>query len=250
MKAGLSTACFNNFSETENAIRKISQSGACVSEVYLRTFYEYRPEFARRYAGDTAVYDICVNPDNFEAQLFSPSRRVSGDGYYWLDQTLRSAQLFGCKNFLLRGSAHGSIDEIAGYLGAITRFCARYGVNAVLSNSVSGIYGRPSVFGELKNRCPALSGALDLKEAYLSGYPYTMYLKDMSGAISLVRIADVDGNGGFCLPGRGGTDFYGLFSRLKEEGFDGAVIVDAPADDAGEIERSLEYINNIIYNVK
>lgn len=98
-----------------------------------------------------------------------------------------------------------------------------------------GVYRRPYIFGELKKRCPQLTGVLDLAAARRSGYPYTMYLKDMEGAISQVNITveDLKANAE-------------LFKRLNGIGFDGAVIIDAErCADASDLKRLTEFLRDI-----
>lgn len=258
MKIGVSTACFCPELETEAAVRKIKQLGVDCADVLLRTFYEYRPEFAKAFAPDICgvdVHSVRVFPLNFEPQLFSASRRIRGDGLYWLDQIMRSAQLFGAKNYVFRGDAHTvancGFDGLSGYMRGVIEFCARYGINVCIENSSYGLYNRPSVFGELKARCPGLGGAFSLKQARASGYPYQMYLKDMSGAISQVYLSDVGEDGKFCLPNEGITDFSELFKRLKDTGFDGAVFIENEGvGDASRLKNALEFLMETADKVK
>ena len=122
MKTGISTASFFLRGETEDAIKTIKELGAGCAEVFLGTYYEYRPEFAKKHAPLAEGMDICsihALSTNFEPQLFSASRRVRGDAYYWLDQLMRSAQLFGTDKYSFHGCvAHGherkDIEETAG----------------------------------------------------------------------------------------------------------------------------------------
>ena len=160
MKIGISTASFTEY-ETEDALSLLKEAGAQTCEVYLKTFYEYRPEFAKKYAERLAGVEVScirVNSQNFEPQLFSPSRRVRGDGFYWLDQVLRSAQLFGAKNYILSGLPNTED------LTPVADFCARYGVNILVENC-SDVLG-------LKLKC--------------------VYLQDMQGAIVAVRVSKAD----------------------------------------------------------
>lgn len=251
MRVGLSTACFADLCETEEAFGALRESGAECCEVYLRTFYEYRPEFLKKFCGrleNIAVTSVCVNHSNFEDQLFSPSRRIRGDGFYWLDQILRSAQLLQAKNYTLCGSADGvqnpDFDCLSQYINGAIGFCARYGAGLCLKNG--GLYNAAGGFSALKQRCGGLSGVLDLNSARLSGYPYTMYLKDMSGSIAYVRVCDFDGRGAACLPGLGTFDFADFFANLAKEGFDGDVIIDAHAHSVEEAKDSVKYIKGII----
>lgn len=254
MKIGISTACIHKFYETEDCLSHIKELGADACEVYLQTFYEYRPEFSKKYASRTQgaeVYSVHTAPENFENQLFSNERRIRGDGFYWLEQVMRSAQLLGAKNytfhgFTRKGYESDNFDYIAERLRDIADFAARYGVKLCLENVGWATYNRPFVFRELKNRCPQLSGVFDIKHARMSGYPYAMYLRDMQGAISHVDISDVDENGKTCLPGKGLYDFKELFARLKDVGFDGAVIIEsANFSEIDELKNSVEFLKEI-----
>lgn len=258
MKIGISTASLYKTCETEDAFYIIKDACAESCEVYLGTFYEYRPEFAKKFAERAAgleVNSVQVNPLNFESQLFFRGRRERGDGFYWLDQILRSAQLFGAKNYTFHGfvrkeDGKDDFDYIAERLRGVADFCARYGVQLCLENVRWGLYNRPSVFAELKRRCNNLAGVFDIKQARKSGYPYQTYIKDMAGAISHVHISDVDENGKTCLPGQGVYDFKEIFARLKDAGFDGAAVIEA--DGSGGVnglKRSVEFLKETVYNI-
>lgn len=255
MKIGISTASFSKKLETEEALSAVKEVGADIAEVYLKTFYEYRPEFAKKFAQNTAgveVSSIHVNPLNFEPQLFFRSRRERGDGFYWLDQVLRSAQLFGAKKYTFHGfvrknSGGDDYDYISERLREIADFCARYGVTVCLENVRWATYDRPSVFRELKTRCSQIAGVFDIKQARKSGYPYQTYIKDMEGAISHVHISDLNERGKTCLPGRGVYDFKEIFARLKDAGFDGNVLIECGNfGDLDELKKSVEFLKELI----
>ncbi len=213
MKIGISTASLTRL-ETEDALNLLKEVGAETSEVYLKTFYEYRPEFAKKYAERTAgveVNFIRVNSQNFEPQLFSKSRRVRGDGFYWLDQILRSAQLFGAKNYVFQCLA--KTDDSAERLREIADFCARYGVNLCVEHA----------------GCPQLASGIVLKQIHA-------YLQDMQGTIVAVRVSKADKK---------------VFSQLKAAGFDGAVLVETSNfKEVEELKKSVEFLKEIIYNIK
>ena len=228
MITALSTENLEARLETEDALSEIKKLGATHCELYLQTFYEYRPEFSKKFAAVAEGVNVCavrVPPANYEAQLFSERRRTRGDGFYWLDQVLRSAAVFGAERYVLRGLTDG---RDFGYLGErlneVISFCARYGVKLSLENSCAGLYNAHGVFKELKNHCPELCGALDLAQARKSNYPYGMYINETSGSLSHVRLTDFDAFGKPCALGEGAFDFSELFSRLKDSGFDGTVI--------------------------
>lgn len=260
MKIGISTACLYLRENTEDAITTIKSLGAGITEIFLGTFYEYRPEFAKKYsprAEGLEVNSIHTFTNNFEPMLFNRSRRVRGDGYYWLDQIMRSAQLFGCKNYTFhgitrKGAGNSNYDLFAESLERAFEFCSRYGVRLCLENVFWSTYNRPGVFTEIKNRFEGLWGVFDIKQARRSGYPYSMYIREMGERISHAHLSDMDENGRVCLPGKGVYDFTAILKELKDCGFDGNILIEVYPEDYGEIEElkvSLEYLSEIAYKI-
>lgn len=261
MQIGISTASLFPRYATEDAIKKIMTLGADCAEIFYSTFYEYRPEFTKTFAEEVknfTVNSVHVNSVNFEGNFFNPTRRVRGDGMYWLDQLLRSAQLVGCKNYTFHGfhrmtdGGGENFDEVAARLSEAVYFAQNYGVNLCLENVCWSLYNRPGVFKQLKQRIPCLQGVFDIKQARRSHYPYQAYLKDMSGAIAYVHLSDVDEKGAICLPGEGLYDFNEIFKMLKEEGFCGNALIevyDGNYQTEEQLSRSVQYLKELAYKI-
>lgn len=240
---------------------KIKSLGVNLAEVFLSTFYEYRPEFSKALAGaieGMEINSVHAYSTNFEPNFFNPERRVKGDGFYWLDQLARSAQLLNCRNYTfhglhrLSGKTCDDFDSLGGYLREASDFAARYGVALCLENVHWCLYNRPGVFSELKKRVPALRGVFDIKQARRSHYPYQAYIKDMAGSIAYAHLSDVDESGAIRLPGRGIYDFTEIIKNLKDSGFDGNIVIEVYSGDYGEIGElsdSVEYLSEIIYKL-
>lgn len=262
MQIGISTASLFPEKYSDEAAKIIKSLGAETAEIFLSTFYEYRPEYAKALAPQLEglnVNSLHSMPLNFEPNLFNATRRVRGDGFYWLDQVARSAQLLGCHNYTFHGFMHAKaakVDDIGYFSDRIAEahaFMANYGVNLCLENTAHYLYNRPDMFKEIRRRCPNLWGVFDLKQARRSGYPYAMYLNDMQGAIAYVHISDLDENGRMCLPGKGVYDFDEMFRRLIGDGFDGAVLIEVYRSDYGDIEElkdSCDYLKELVYKLK
>lgn len=262
MKTGISTACLFARCETEQAFKELNNLGVENTEAFLQTFYEYRPEFAKKYhteLGGVNVNSVHVMTGNFEPQLFAHTRRSRGDGFYWLDQLMRSARLLGAQYYTMHGiirkgsNAGENFDYLGERINEIIGFCSRYGVNLCLENVWWSLYNRPGLFSELKRRAGGLSGVFDLKQARRSGYPYQMYIKEMGSSLAYAHLSDVDENGRICLPGNGIYNFEEILKCLKGEGFDGAIIIEVYSDNYGdlsELKTSLDYLNEIIYKLK
>lgn len=260
MKVGISTASLFPEKHTEEAAKLIKSLGAPVAEIFLSSFYEYRPEFSKALAPEVEgmeINSVHVMPLNFEPSLFDSTRRVRGDGYYWLDQIARSAQLLKCKNYTFHGFARlGNGKDDFGYIGEriaeAYSFMAGYGVNLCLENTAHYAYNRPGFFREIKQRCPSLYAVFDIKQARRSGYPYQMYISEIAGSIAYVHLSDVDANGKMRLPGKGIYDFNEILKRLSDAGFSGNIIVENYRSDYGdfeELKNSVDFLNELCYKI-
>lgn len=258
MKIGISTASLYMKKETEDAIPAIKSLGADCAEVFLQTFYEYRPEFSKICAGRAEgleINSVHVNTWHIENGLFSRSRRIRGDAFYWLDQVMRSAQLMGCTRYTFHGKPGYAfhdraeeVDEAAKYIGAVSEFCARYGVKLCLENVAWCVYSKTGIFSGLKARLPDLCGVLDIKQAERSGISYKEYIEEMKGSISHVHLSDIDEKGNICLPGKGIYNFNEIIKRLKGVGFDGNILIEVYPESytqLTELTQSLEYLKEI-----
>lgn len=257
MKIGVSTASLFGRYETEDALPKIQSLGADCAEVFLQTFYEYRPEFSKMLSKEQNGFPVCsvhTATPNFEPNLFNVSRRIRGDGFYWCDQVLRSAQLLGAKSYVLHGfirplaRREDDFDFLAERFNEAIGFFHHYGINLCLENVWWSIYDRLGVFRELKSRCPDLMSVFDIKQARRMGADWKSLITEMGQSISHVHLSDVDASGKMCLPGKGTTDFLEVFKRLQGEGFNGPAIIEVYRNDfqnEKELQQSIQYLKEI-----
>ncbi|HIY97165.1 MAG TPA: sugar phosphate isomerase/epimerase [Candidatus Borkfalkia excrementigallinarum] len=262
MISGVSTSSLFLRELNEDALTVLNGLGVKSTEIFLTTFSEYSEEFARLLLsrrGGLIVNSVHLLNTQFEPQLFGAHPRAKKDAFEILHRAMASAHIFGAERYtfhgitrLKRNSSPLNYDSLGENFNEIIAACAEHGVRLCLENVHWALYNEPGIFSQLKRRCPALSGVLDVKQARLSGYPYQMYIKDMEGSIAHVHLSDVDGRGKICLPGRGIFDFEECLRRLKDAGFDGALIVEVYPKDYGEyaeLKRSCEFLDEIIYKI-
>ncbi len=262
MYTGVSTASLFLREMNEDALAVLDGLGVRATEIFLTTFSEYTEEFARLLLsrkGSLRVNSVHLLNTQFEPQLFGAHPRAKADAFRTLDGAMRSAHLFGAERYTFHGTTRlkkNSAPPDYGKLGKnfceIAAACGAHGVRLCLENVHWALYNEPGIFRELKERCPQLSGVLDVKQARLSCYPYQMYIKDMEGSISHVHLSDVDENGKICLPGRGIFDFEECLRRLKDAGFNGAALIEVYAGDYGEyreLKGACDYLDEIIYKI-
>ena len=263
MFSGVSTSSLFLREMNEDALSVLNALGVRSTEIFLTTFSEYTEEFARLLVsrrGNLKVNSVHLLNTQFEPQLFGGHPRAKKDAFDILHRAMGSAHIFGAERYtfhattrLKRNASPLNYDALGDNFAEILAACAEHGVKLCLENVHWALYNEPGIFSQLKRRCPGLLGVLDVKQARLSGYPYQMYIKDMEGSISHVHLSDVDENGKICLPGRGIFDFEGCLRRLKDAGFDGALIVEVyPRDYGGyaELKRSCDYLDELIDKIE
>ncbi len=254
MRAGVSTATLFLRLNNEDALPLFDEWGIPCAEVFLTSFSEYKPAFARELKtkkGKVEAFSVHVLNTQFEPQLYAAHPRVRADAYFWLGQAMTSAKTLGAKYYSFHGIARlkrtfrEDIARTAEQTAQISAFCKKFGVKLCYENVEWAFFNRPDLFAPLKEGCKELGGVLDLKQARVSGYDYSAYLDAMAGSITHVHASDVDENGKLCLPGEGVFDFDLLFSRLRDTGFDGPVFIENYAGDykeLSEIKRSYEFL--------
>lgn len=254
MKAGVSTASFFLRLNNEDALPLLSEWGVPTAEVFLTSFCEYAPSFARQLAqkkGGVDIHSVHVLNTQFEPQLYAEHPRVRADAFAFLEQAMKSAQILGAKYYTFHGIARikrtfrENLPRTVQLTREIADFCAQFGVKLCYENVEWALFNRPEIFGALKKENSDLGGVLDIKQARISGYDYREYLRAMAGSISHVHVSDITTDGQMCLPGRGTFDFDELFSRLKDAGFDGPVLIENYGKDyssMGELYRAYEFL--------
>ena len=259
MIAGISTASLFLRLNNEDALPLLGEWGVPEAEVFLTSFCEYEPKFAKKLQKTKAnvhVHSVHVLNTQFEPQLYSAHPRVHADAFASLKKVMESARILGAEHYTFHGIARikrafkEDIPRVGEITAQIASFCKRYGVTLCFENVEWAFYNRPSVFRELKKYCPDLKGVLDIKQARISGYPYEQYLEEMGSDISHVHVSDLDANGRMCLPGSGVFDFDALFSRLRAVGFGGAVLIENYSkdySDFGQLKQSYEFLAEKAY---
>lgn len=257
MQAGISTATLFVRRNNEDALALFKQWGVSVCEVFLTSFCEYEPAFARLCAerkGDVKVHSVHVLNTQFEPQLYAQHPRVVGDAFALLRRTMECANLLGAKYYTFHGLARikRTFREDLPRSGEQTReiaaVCERYGVSLCYENVEWALYNHPGVFSALRESCPQLGGVLDVKQARITGFDWREYLAEMGENLATVHVSDVDASGRMCLPGRGVFPFGELFSRLKDMGFEGAVLLENYSKDYAsedELRASFEYLAHL-----
>ncbi|MBR2375279.1 MAG: sugar phosphate isomerase/epimerase [Clostridia bacterium] len=262
MQVGVSTASLFMRKNNEDALPLLNELGVKTAEVFLTSFSEYGAPFCdtlRAVKGDLQINSVHILNTEFEPQVFSAHPRVRADAYAWMEKVMQSANALSAPYYTFHGTSRvkrasrsGANDDFPSMIQGfrdLTEFCSARGVTLCLENVEWATYNRPSVFSRLADEIPALRGVLDIKQARISEHPYEAYLNEMGEKLAYVHISDCNDCGKMCLPGKGSFDFATLIKRLKDVGFDGALLIEVynrDYDDVKELKTSVEYVQELL----
>ena len=258
MLTGISTATLFGRFNTENALAFLNDNGVAAAEVFLESFCEYNRyfgDFLASVKGNVQVHSVHTLTTQFETTLYSANERAAKDSFEWLDKTMQAANAVGAKYYTFHGLARVKrtpyfidFDRCGEITRRISDVCRSHGVTLAYENVHWAYYNYIGFFSELKKRVPDLKGTFDIKQARQSGVDFREYIDEMGKDIVTAHLSDVDGNGKMCLPGRGTTDFKEVFTRLRDKGFDGALLIEAYKNDFtafSELFDSLAFITDL-----
>ncbi len=258
VEIGISTASLFKKQYNEDAIPTLNSIDTRVCEVFLESYYEYNENYANFILpkfGDMSVHSVHTLTTQFEPTLFSDNERAYNDSVKAFENVLKVCRIIGAKNYTMHGRArfrkssnYDNYPEIAKYFDKLIDLCEIYGVDMCLENVEWAFYNRPGFFTEVKSRCSRLKGCLDVKQAFISGYDYTEYLKEMGESINTVHLSDRTESGQGVIPGKGIFDFETLFKRLKDVGFKGNMLIEVYSEcfnEISELKQGLDYLREI-----
>ena len=255
MQVGISTASLFGRYNTEDGLKFLSDNKVPCAEVFLESFCEYNENFGlllKSRQGNLKVHSVHTLTTQFEPTLYSLNERAQKDSFELLDKAMAVAQIVGADYYTFHGGARFKktpftidYDRVGKITQRIIDVCATHGVSLAYENVHWGYYNYIGFFQELKKRTSGLKATLDVKQARQSGLNYSNFIEDMGEDIATVHLSDVKECGKMCLPGRGITDFDDLFSRLRDVGFNGALLLEVYRSDfehTNELFESLEYV--------
>ncbi len=263
MQVGVSTASLFMRRDNEDALPLLNDLGVTCAEVFLTSFYQYKKEYGELLLsrlGKVRVNSVHDLTSQFEPQLFNRHEGVKRDAYEMLSGVLEVARILKAPYYTFHGTTRAkqaarrpendNFPAMIKDFAALSAFCQERGVKLCLENVEWSTYNRIGVFSSLKEAIPALGGVLDVKQARLSGVPYEEYLKEMGERLCYVHISDITKEGKMCLPGKGIFDFETLLKRLQDNGFDGALLIEAYEKDyerEEELKSSHDYMQELLY---
>ncbi len=262
MKIGISTASLFVRKTTEDALKFLSDNKTEVAEIFLESYSEYNKEYGKVLAGrkgNTDIHSVHVLTTQYEPQLYSVNERAQADSFKLLDMAMQAGEQVGAKYYTFHGPARLkrtpiviNFDRVGKITQDIISVTKKHGIDLAFENVHWSYYNYVGFYRELKKRVEGLKGTFDIKQARQSDVPYANFIDEMAEDIVTAHLSDVNADGKMCLPGKGVTDFYDIFTRLYDVGFDGAVLIEAYTNDYGaesELFESVDFLKNVAAKV-
>lgn len=251
MRIGVSTACLYPM-ETEKAAALLIESGFSVLEVFFNSFSELESEYLKRlseYVSSKGCEIVSVHPflSGIEPFLFfSNYERRFRDSVDFYEKFFGAAEILGAKKLVLHGGVfpdkYGLSDE---------EYCRRFeilaergrsfGVDVLHENVNKFRASSPDFIKAMRRLIPeSAKFTLDIKQAVRAGQDPFLLLNAMGASLEHIHINDHNGENDCLLPGFGSFDYRELFSRCRELGYDGDVIIEVYRKSFGDISELRE----------
>ena len=258
MNIGLSAAAFYGRMETEEQAAYLRHFDVDVCEVFLETHSEYNAAFGRlvrEKLGTLKCVSCHPKGTQYEPDLFGKSRRQTEDSLRIFRGVLEAGQAMGARWYIWHGPPAltgplkpSKIHQLAERFPLLQQEAAQHGMEILWENVNWCAVSSPDEVRELRSILPDIRFVLDVKQAFRGGEDPFAVLAAMEDRVQHVHVLDWDDAGQMCLPGQGSVDFPRLMGQLRDQGFDGSVILEpypAHAKDDDALRRALDYLREM-----
>lgn len=234
MKLGISTAAFYPL-ETEKALEFLGQNGIPVTEIFFNCHGELEEDFIALLDSIRKKYGIEINSVHACGSvgepyyLFSEYERRYEETREFYKNYYRAAKRLGAKCVVLHGDSlkgHISLECYAKRLREMNADANEYGVVLSHENVNRFRMAEPENIKGLRSLYDEQTFTFDIKQTLRAGVDTYEMLEAMGDRIVNVHISDNKKGEDCLLPGRGDFDFAKFFKRLKDIGYDGALLIE------------------------
>lgn len=249
MKAGVSTACMYP-TVLEKAFLTLAQAGVKTTEIFVNSHCELSDPYKSEMLAIKKEYGVdvvSVHPFTCGIEpmmLFTAYERRVEDMLDYYKRFFEYMNDFDAGYFVLHGNKNENVIEDEMYFERYIKLqeaAESFGVCVVQENVSRCTGGSLDFLVKMKN---ALGNkacfVLDLKQAHRAGNDPTEMVKALGSNIKHVHFSDC-GKAGDCLKfGFGEYDNEAFFAALKEQGYDGSVILELYRNGFGKAEELAE----------
>lgn len=259
MKLGMSSAAFYGRGETEDCAVLLKKFGLDTCEIFLETPGEYSGAFGgqvREALGGLPCTSVHPLGTQFEPQLFGRAPRQVDDAFRCFRGVCDAGQALGAQYYIFHGpfGAHAPLDPrrihcLPETFARMQETASLRGLRILWETVHWCSLRRPEDVYALREMLPGIGFVLDVKQVMRSGSDLFAMLAAMEDRICHVHALDVAADGALCLPGEGAVDWPRLIGQLRDQGFDGAVILEPYenlARDDARLLRSLDFLRTAL----
>ncbi len=235
MKIGISSASLYPL-ETEKALDFLGKNGVTTTEIFFNSPSELEVDFIKeldRIRKHYGIEIVSLHPCGSVGEpyfLFSGYERRYRDSFEYYKKYYRAAEMLGAKTVVLHGdslSGHIAMEEYCERLKEMNNEAKRYGASICQENVNRYRAATPENVREIRRLTDdGIKFTFDIKQAVRDGCGVDAMYEAMRGNIINVHISDHSEKGDCLLPGNGDFDFTGFFSRLKNDGYEGACLIE------------------------
>lgn len=247
MEIGASTGCLYP-SLTENAVSELAENGFKKTEIFFNTFSELEPIYLDAlktilHKNNASVVSIHPFISSFESyMLFSDYERRFQDGIKLYELFFDAAHRLGAKYVVLHGlrkeylkSSHTE-ELYFERFSALARHARKFDV-MLLQENVNGHFAdNPQNIRRMIDAIPDEARFVcDVKQAARAGYAPFEILDAIGTHLEHIHINDFSPAGECFLPGKGCFDFRAFFDFLKQNNYQGDIIIEVYRQNFGTI---------------
>lgn len=256
----MSSAAFYGHGETEDCAARLRAFELDTCEVFLETPGEYSGAFGqtvRNALGDLPCTSVHPLGTQFEPQLFGRAPRQVEDAFRCFRGVCDAGQALGASYYVFHGpfGAHGPLEPRRIYhlqenFFRMQEIASQRDLRVLWETVHWCSLRRPEDVRTLTELLPGIGFVLDVKQVLRSGSDLFEILAAMEDRICHVHALDMAADGTLCLPGEGAVDWQRLYAQLRDQGFDGAVILEPYENltrDDERLRRSLGFLRSLLH---
>lgn len=256
---GVSAAC--GYPEPpEVFVKKLCQAGVKNIELFVNCDYEAKPDYAKEIK---AILDgegaSCVSYHPFTCvmdtyAMFSSYERRTQEYLDYHKRYFESMNVLGAKYFVFHGAKVDYGDEVTfGRFARLNEIAEGFGVKVLQENVNQKVTGDLETLKRMKAYFGEKAGfTLDTKQARRMGWDPMDAVYALGDSIKHIHISDGGELGDCLLLGKGDMDIKGFVSRLKEVGFEGAILLELYRRNystVDELVESMKFLENIVKSI-
>lgn len=226
MRAGISTACFYPYTNTEDTLDIIKDLGFNVCEAFLETESETAYDYVSMLKEKAdklglAIYSVHAFAASFEPFLFDRYPRRRKEMQERFISVCRAANILGAKCYTFHGfrknMGYIDIKNAAEEMDNLCKIAQQYDVKLAWENVVWCRTSEPSFTKSVvENMKENIYFTLDIKQAIRSGHTPMEYLDIYRNRILNLHINDADENSSCLLPGKGNVNLVEVINEAKK----------------------------------